>query len=83
MNMLLNNIPEIMLGLAMIYIGYLLYRINSLHGLSDYYLESWSKWEREYWNLRTSDAVDSDNYQIHISWLTYGDDNIKPIKAEK
>jgi len=83
MSILIESISWIMLGLAMLYIGYLFYRINHLCNESNYYLESWNKWEREYWNLRTSDAVDSDNYRIHLSWLNYGEDNIKPIKEEK
>lgn len=76
-NLAIDNINLILLALSLIYIWHLIRKINKEKELKNYYEESWSKWEREYWNLRTSDAVDSEKYSIHISWLTYGDDNIK------
>jgi hypothetical protein len=43
---------------------------------SEFRLKQWGKWEREYWMLRTSDAVDDKKYEVHLSWLPYGDECI-------
>jgi len=61
-------------GIAFISIGSI-WRIISLKKETRYYREQWVKWEHEYWLLRTSEAVDRDGYDIHLSWLPRGDEN--------
>jgi len=36
------------------------------------YLGMWRRWEQEYWLLRGSDAVNNDDFEIHLSWLERG-----------
>lgn len=47
------------------------------------YLYNWSQWEREYWILRQSDAIDKENYDIHLSWLPRGNTNCVVFKKNK
>lgn len=39
-----------------------------------YYQSEANKWEYEYWLLRGSPAVDKHQYDIHLSWLSRGDE---------
>lgn len=49
------------------------YFARQKHKEAKYYAEQWQKWEREYWLLRSSEAI-QDGFEIHVSWLPRGED---------
>ena len=52
---------------------FLIMRISLINNYNKTMLTRIERWESAYWNLLGSDAVDKDNYEIHLPWLTYGD----------
>ncbi len=39
---------------------------------ANYFKDQWAKWEREYWLLRSSQAINTE-FDIHLSWTPRGE----------
>lgn len=63
--------------LLIIFIIWLTFKCKELLRDRRYYQDNYNKYHNAYWQLRQSDAVDRENYEIHIPWLTYDDDAIR------
>lgn len=73
--MFLLNLMNPMAWFLLLVCVILLYCVIQEYRRKKEYLLNWAKWENEYWMLRKSDAVDTENYDIHISWLPRGNEN--------
>lgn len=48
-----------------------------------YAIDQWRKWELEYYRLKRSDACDTANYRVELSWQKYSDDCVCKVTSDE